>query len=118
MDLSRQRHRLRPSGEILAKNLLTDFLYPIDASKVVVGNKSDLHMRREVTLQQGMSLARSFGDAPFFEVSAKTGLNISNALEELIRVTPRTSMDYKGFTEVRRPLPCAASFMLLSMLFN
>lgn len=38
---------------------------------VVVGNKSDLESERQVSTQEGMDLARSFG-APFFESSAKT----------------------------------------------
>jgi len=42
---------------------------------VLVGTKADLDHCRWVTYDDGKSLADEFG-IPFFEVSAKTGLNV------------------------------------------
>ncbi len=61
-----------------------------------MGNKIDLGEQRQVSRQQGAALARSFGDAPFMETSAKTNENVSEAVHALLRVTPRTGIDYKG----------------------
>jgi len=51
---------------------------------VVVGNKSDLETERQVSPQEGMDLARSFG-APFFETSAKTRVNVEESFYQLVR---------------------------------
>ncbi|KAH3859158.1 circularly permutated Ras protein 1-like [Dreissena polymorpha] len=61
---------------------------------VLVGNKIDLDTERQVTTQEGQDLAARLGVA-FIETSAKTGQNITSAFETLIRVTPRSGMDYK-----------------------
>jgi len=50
---------------------------------VVIGNKSDLQSR-EVTIQEGSELAKTF-KAPFFETSAKTRINIEESFKELVR---------------------------------
>ena len=42
---------------------------------VLVGNKCDLEQEREVTREEGKMMAENYG-AAFFEVSAKTGVNI------------------------------------------
>ena len=46
-----------------------------DTSMVVVGNKCDLE-KREVGQDVGKRMAENY-DAAFFEVSAKTGVNIN-----------------------------------------
>jgi len=61
---------------------------------IVVGNKIDLEEQRTITTEQGMSLARSWG-VPFIETSAKRNINISATIETLLRITPRTSNEYK-----------------------
>eukprot|EP01113_Clastostelium_recurvatum_P035404 TRINITY_DN4934_c0_g1_i4.p1 TRINITY_DN4934_c0_g1~~TRINITY_DN4934_c0_g1_i4.p1 ORF type:complete len:930 (-),score=159.59 TRINITY_DN4934_c0_g1_i4:32-2821(-) len=63
-------------------------------SAVLVGNKNDLEAERQVTRQEGAALAKSW-DVPFFETSAKTRVNIENAIFELIRCTPRRGYEYK-----------------------
>ena len=52
---------------------------------ILVGNKSDLPMNQhEVTYQMGKQTADSWG-VPFKETSAKTGDNVYECFEELIR---------------------------------
>ena len=51
---------------------------------VLVGNKCDLEDKRQVTTEEGRSLAESYG-IPFFEISVKTSLNVNEAVEALIR---------------------------------
>ena len=51
-----------------------------EAIAIVVGNKIDLDNRR-ISYDQGSALADSEG-ALFFEVSAKSGLNVSGVFEE------------------------------------
>lgn len=55
---------------------------------MVVGNKCDLDAERQVTQDEGAAYAQSIG-APFFETSAKMNLNVTEAMHELIRHTPR-----------------------------
>lgn len=55
-------------------------------------------MSRVVGQQEGASYAESVG-IPFFETSAKTGVNVEEAIHELIRQTPRLrGKDYKIVT--------------------
>jgi len=64
----------------------------------LVGNKTDLESERVITTVEGTELANKLG-IPSIETSAKTGAktgdNILNAFETLIRVTPRSNMEYK-----------------------
>jgi GTPase KRas len=51
---------------------------------VLVANKNDLGDQRQISIEEGQELARSFG-CPFFEVSAKTNSNVTEAFHQLIR---------------------------------
>ncbi len=53
---------------------------------VLVGNKCDIP-EREVTKEQGQSLAESFG-VPYFESSAKERLNVDESFHELVSMHP------------------------------
>ncbi|EFC40526.1 ras family small GTPase [Naegleria gruberi] len=54
---------------------------------VLVGNKCDLTSERQVSNTQGKNLAESLQIKHFFETSAKTGQNINECFEEIIRET-------------------------------
>jgi GTPase KRas protein len=54
---------------------------------VLVGNKCDIP-EREVTKEQGQSLAESFG-VPYFESSAKERLNVDESFHELVSMHPK-----------------------------
>jgi len=54
--------------------------YPI----VVFGNKADLESQRTVSTQQGKDFAQKI-NAPFFETSAKTRLNVEAGYFQLVR---------------------------------
>ena len=66
-----------------------------DVPIVLIGNKVDLDEdQREVGRNEGLEYARSCG-MPFFESSAKTRVNVDEAVHELLRITPRTGVEYK-----------------------
>jgi len=50
---------------------------------VLIGNKSDLNLQRQVETAQGKQLAASFG-CKFFETSVKDNINVSKLFEQLI----------------------------------
>ena len=58
----------------------------VDISKVLIGNKSDLENKREVSKEEAEQFAESIG-CKYFEGSAKTGDNIFDALDEIARIT-------------------------------
>ena len=58
----------------------------------LVGNKCDLVGDREVKTEEGQQLAKELG-AIFFETSAKTGANVTEAIEGTIREFIKTMPD-------------------------
>ena len=53
---------------------------------VVIGNKCDLESDRQVKTEDGTRFAEEH-KAPFFETSAKFGLNVAEAIETLLEIT-------------------------------
>jgi GTPase SAR1 family protein len=51
---------------------------------VLVGNKLDLESKRVITTEEAQIIAKHY-DMQYFEVSAKTGENVHNAFEALIK---------------------------------
>jgi len=51
---------------------------------ILVGNKSDLAYRREVSREEGAALARKYG-CEFLETSAKTAQNVERLFTDLVR---------------------------------
>ena len=71
------------------------------ACQVLVGNKCDLEAARQVSAHEGRALAKTFGNAPFLETSARCNINVNEAMAALIRATPRSGVDYKGMCVYR-----------------
>lgn len=56
-----------------------------DVPIVLVGNKSDLEHERVVGKDQGMALARMFGNCAFLEASAKLKINVNEIFYDIVR---------------------------------
>lgn len=52
---------------------------------VLVGNKADLDLRRQVTLQEAEAAASKWGNCEYLEASAKDGRNVDQAFESILR---------------------------------
>ena len=63
--------------------------------KILLGNKIDLEDQREVQIDEGENLASSI-KCKYMEVSAKTGENVTNAMEEIAKDS------YKYYKSYRR----------------
>ncbi|KAH7083445.1 ras-like protein [Paraphoma chrysanthemicola] len=63
---------------------------------LLVGNKAELEVERVVSIQEGRSMAASFG-CGFLEISAKTSDNVERAFHDIVREVQR----YEKFS---RPL--------------
>ena len=62
---------------------------------ILVGNKIDDVQNRKVTFDEGEKMASSFG-LPFFETSAKSGVNIDTTFNELVKKTVETYSKSEG----------------------
>ena len=64
---------------------------------MLVGNKADKQLEREVTREEGMQLAKEFG-CEFLETSAKTALNVERLFTNLVRNLRTTKLAEQGAT--------------------
>ena len=75
---------------------------------MLVGNKADKQLEREVTREEGMQLAREFG-CEFLETSAKTAQNVERLFTNLVRSLRSTKQTEQGGAvpqqRVREPRP-------------
>ena len=58
----------------------------MDISKVLIGNKADLADKKEVPKEEIDNFTKKVG-CEYFECSAKTGQNVSEALDEIAKIT-------------------------------
>lgn len=65
---------------------------------ILVGNKCDLSDKREVSFEEGMEKAKTFGCA-FFETSAKNSINVETAFTDLMKTV------YSGWEGRSIPIP-------------
>lgn len=73
---------------------------PADVSKILIATKSDLNYERQVTPEEGETLARRH-NIPFIEVSAKTGIKVKEGFEMLVEEIHRRN---EGKEEKLTPL--------------
>ncbi|CAO1617998.1 unnamed protein product [Parajaminaea phylloscopi] len=52
---------------------------------VLVGNKSDLRAERQVPREVGTSLSRAWGNVPYYETSARKGVNVNEIFADVVR---------------------------------
>ena len=71
---------------------------------MLVGNKCDKTSDREVTREEGMELARSFG-CEFLETSAKTAVNVERLFTNLVRMLRNSRQDGGGQGAPAQPPP-------------
>ncbi|KAJ5073592.1 ras-like protein [Anaeramoeba ignava] len=64
---------------------------------VTVGNKTDLESDRLVSTEEGEQLAQEFS-CEFIETSAKTGLNVTEAYESLVRAVRKWKIEQETST--------------------
>jgi len=62
---------------------------------MLVGNKCDKQYEREVSREEGATLARNFG-CDFLETSAKTPTNVERLFVELVRLLRQTKQQEQG----------------------
>ena len=58
----------------------------MDIGKILIGNKTDLELDREVSQEDGKKLAEQL-KCKYYETSAKTGQNINEALNDIAKIT-------------------------------
>ncbi|KAK5165541.1 RAS1 protein [Saxophila tyrrhenica] len=63
---------------------------------IVVGNKCDLDMERQVSIEEGRQLAASFG-CDFIETSAKNRINVDNAFFDIVREIRKYNKNMHGY---------------------
>ncbi len=59
---------------------------------VIVGNKSDLEAKRQISRGEGEGMAKDFG-CPFFETSAALRYNVDEVYHEIVRCIRRKEND-------------------------
>lgn len=62
---------------------------------ILVGNDWEMEGERQVSKQEGQSLARQF-QCPFIETSAKSRINVDNAFYDLVREIRRYCREMSG----------------------
>eukprot|EP00088_Acartia_fossae_P026519 TRINITY_DN2733_c0_g1_i17.p1 TRINITY_DN2733_c0_g1~~TRINITY_DN2733_c0_g1_i17.p1 ORF type:complete len:145 (-),score=33.26 TRINITY_DN2733_c0_g1_i17:596-1030(-) len=81
-----------------------------DVPMVLVGNKCDLEDERVVGKDQGLSLARQFGNCTFMETSAKAKIGVNDVFYDLIRQINRTSGAGRKGNEGEREGCCTSCY--------
>lgn len=66
---------------------------------ILLGNKSDLNQEREVSWEMGVLLSKEIEAEMFYEVSARSGLNISQIFEEATKVLYYDYMKFEDKNE-------------------
>lgn len=73
---------------------------------VLIGNKLDKEVERKVSTSKAQQWARSNGEIPLFETSAKDGLNVEEAFQTIARnglAKMKQEDDFKPSIDLNRP---------------
>merc|ERR1712228_144425 len=81
-----------------------------DIPMVLVGNKCDLEDERVVGKDQGISLARQFGNCAFMETSAKAKIGVNDVFFDLVRQINKTAPSKEQPKITKRSL-CSCSLL-------
>ncbi len=83
----------RPTFEEIKNKWYQDFKKDAmpTAKFVLIGNKKDLQDMRNVTIDEGKALAKEIGAVSFFETSAKTGENVNEMFELIVKAILETA---------------------------
>ena len=68
---------------------------------VIVGNKSDLEEDRRVSRAQAFAISQSWGNAPYYETSARRRANVDEVFVDLCRQIIRKDTAYASQTRDR-----------------
>ncbi len=72
---------------VIKKEITPDKLFPI----LMVGGKADLVDQREISPEEGISIAKSRGLSGFIECSSKTGQNVEKSFEGITQLMIKNS---------------------------
>ncbi len=75
-----------------------------DVSTMIIGNRCDLELQREVSKERGQQVAAQFG-LKFFEVSPKTGQNVMEAFMTMVREVSSRLESKQNLTGKERRAP-------------
>ncbi|CCF57851.1 hypothetical protein KAFR_0D02040 [Kazachstania africana CBS 2517] len=75
---------------------------------VVIGNKSDLESERQVSFKEGEQMGCNIS-GPFFETSAKYGLNIDVAFQSLVRLLRDNGGEYNKTNDIENAASSVSS---------
>jgi small GTP-binding protein len=100
---------------VIRKEIIAEDEFPI----IVVGGNADLSEYREVSVEEGIKIARSRGVDGFIEVSAQTGVNVERAFEALTRLmlygAYEPKEEEKAVEVIKKEYPIAIEEILLFM---
>ncbi|VEU21776.1 DEKNAAC102490 [Brettanomyces naardenensis] len=79
----------------------------IDRPMIIVGNKSDLNLQRQVSYEELKELGKEFGGVPVMECSAKSNYNVDTVFESIVKEIEK--FEGGGEEEKREEGGCAIS---------
>ena len=85
-------------------NEINNVIAPNELGIVLLGNKNDLELQRDVQKDEGIELAKKL-DMPFFETSAKTGKNLKECIAMLSQIAIKKRKENDGSRSSRNSQP-------------